>query len=115
MNTCDFTENLTLVIMERMMNRLIELAEESINAGVEEYIQKGYITLNFNDEYDSADSDKMIGELAKKGIDYYHYRCISDSAWEQLADHLRNEGWEFKLVEVDGGKFERRVNIPSKL
>ncbi len=118
MTTQEFTEVLKRTLTERMTNRLIELAEESIVAGTEEYIDKGYIILDFKGEFDSSkdeeEADNMRKELLIKGLDYYDYRCISDTAWAQMSIHLKNEGWEFELTVIDG-KCERIVKMPSKL
>lgn len=109
MTTQEFTRALIKTLTERMTNRLIELAEESIAKGIEEYIEKGYITLDFNGEV-----DKIKDELLSKGLEYYDYRWIFDTAWAEMTIHLRNEGWEFELIEIDG-KFKSIVKMPSKL
>ena len=118
MTTNEFTKVLKATLTERMTNRLIELAEESIEQGVEEYIEKGYIILDFKGEFDSLtaseSADKMRKELFERGLTYYDYRCVSDTAWAQMSIHLRKEGWEFALTDIDG-KSERIVKMPSKL
>ena len=118
MTTNEFTKVLKATLTERMTNRLIELAEESIEQGVEEYIEKGYIILDFKGEFDSSiaseSADKMRKELFGRGLTYYDYRCVSDTAWALLLNHNKKEGWEFELTEIDG-KTARIVKMPSKL
>lgn len=118
MTTQEFAKVFKTTLTERMTNRLIELAEDSIASGVEEYIEKGYIILDFKGEFDSSlsseSADKMRKELFCKGLTYYDYRCISDTAWAQMSIHLRKEGWEFELTKIDG-RNERIVRMPSKL
>ena len=84
MTTQEFAKVFKTTLTERMTNRLIELAEDSIASGVEEYIEKGYIILDFKGEFDSSlsseSADKMRKELFCKGLTYYDYRCISDTA-----------------------------------
>ena len=116
MTTQEFKRNLVGTLMQQMSQRLIELADESISEGVEEYIEKGYITLDFKGEYGtSAKSEEMRKELLSKGLEYYDFRCIYDTAWGKLTDHLRGNGWEFELVENSDGDYDRIVKMPSKL
>lgn len=118
MTTQEFTQTLKRTLTERMTNRLIELAEESIASGIEEYIEKGYITLDFKGEFDSSkddeEADKMRKELLIKGLEYYDYRCISDTAWARMSIYLKDKGWESELTKING-EYERIVKMPSKL
>lgn len=115
MTTQEFKETLIGTLTQRMTQRLIELAEASIATGVEEYIEKGYITLDFKGEFPSYyDGDPMFKKLLAMGLEYYDYRCVTDSAWAQMHIHLKNEGWDCNLTKIDG-KDEYIVKMPSKL
>lgn len=114
MTTQEFSETLVTILTKRMTKRLIELAEASIDAGVEEYIEKGYITLNFKGEFDPNEEDKMRQDLLTKGLSYHEFRCIYDTAWSQMHRHLERSGWKEERLEVDGND-QRIVKMPSKL
>lgn len=118
MTTQEFSKTLMTTLTQRMTERLIELAEASIDAGVEEYIEKGYITLDFKGEFDSStdlnEADKMRQDLLKKGLSYYEFRCISDTAWGQMRSHIEKIGWKMDRLKVDGND-QRIVRMPSKL
>lgn len=118
MTTQEFSKTLMTTLTQRMTERLIELAEASIDAGVEEYIEKGYITLDFKGEFDSStdlnEADKMRQDLLTKGLGYYEFRCISDTSWGQMRNHLEKSGWKVEWLKVDGND-QRIVKMPSKL
>ncbi len=101
MNTKDFKEKLIEAFIEKMSHRLYELADASIEAGVEQYCDQGYITLDFKGEFDSHTSNKMLEELSAKGLDIYDCRCISDTAWNNLNNYLVQNGWKVEPLLVD--------------
>jgi len=63
---------------------------------------------------DVNEADKMRQDLLKKGLGYYEYRTISDTAWSQMRSHVEEIGWKMHRIIVDGNA-KRVVKMPSKL
>ncbi len=118
MNIKNFEKILIKTLTERMTQHLIELADASIEVGVDEYIEKGYITLDFKGEFDSsndrAEANKWRIDLCKKGLGFVAYRTISDISWSNMVRYLEKNGWQYEVQEFEGNIFMHIVRMPSR-
>lgn len=103
----NFKKKLVEDLAERITNYRIELANASIESGVGEYIEKGYITLksDFDDELISILSSGTFSSIEEAfcsmGLDGHDYRVIADTSEAKMLIAIWEKGWITSLVEID--------------
>ena len=104
----EFKKRLAQKYVERRYKELIAKVNEKIEAGVDEYFNKGYITINIEEE----ENENLKAELEKKGLDYIEYKGIQGDAWYKVKEALRKEGWKVEWVSTKESEI-LKIRLPE--
>lgn len=112
-----FKQQLIIKLADRLSRTLINFADESIDYGMDTYIQNGYITIDFKDVLVVIDPhnidiapDKMH-KLRKMGLNWYDTRKMRDKAWRRFVRHLKKGGWKGSFARIND-KWQYIVFLP---
>ena len=97
----EFIAQLANTLSERMSDHLYQIVDSKINAGIDEYLQRGCIEVDLSEELSINAQSYLIKSLDAIGIPHDVSSKIPENTKEKLYVCLQSEGWKPQFLNGD--------------